>query len=221
MNMTAKTTLAPSAAPRRERPGNDAHSGSGGSEGGGRPEDAAGAAAVATGEVGLTILLVAVTMLFIGFTSTYLARRAASDWAAGPMPPVLWVSTAVLVLSSVFLHRARRRARDGDFRRAGRSLWATLGLGLLFVAGQLWAWNDLVAAGVFLKTTAHSAFFYLLTGAHALHLLGGIAALTWAALAARRKANDPGLYGRIRLSGIYWDFLGVLWLYLFALLFLV
>ncbi|HEX6971744.1 MAG TPA: cytochrome c oxidase subunit 3 [Limnochordia bacterium] len=176
---------------------------------------------VTPAEIGVTILLVAVTMLFIGFTSAYLARREAADWAVAPLPPVLWLNTAVLLVSTLTLHVAQSRARGGERRGAAQALWATFVLGAAFVIGQLVAWRVLSGAGFSLSSSAHGAFFYLLSGVHGVHLLGGMVVLGWAGRSAVAALPVQRLAARIRLTALYWDFLTVLWIYLFALLYVV
>src|SRR5688572_5429107 len=168
---------------------------------------------------GVLLLLGTVTMLFIGFTSAYLVRRTAADWRPLSPPSLLWWNTAALVLSSVFLQQARRRLVGWDLSGAQRALSLTGVLGALFAAGQVLAWRQLAAQGVFLSSHPHSSFFYMLTGVHLLHVA---AALIWYAVTfvkLRRMAYAPGEDG-LSLFALFWHFLGVLWIYLLALLFL-
>jgi cytochrome c oxidase subunit 3 len=157
-------------------------------------------------------------MLFIGFTSAYILRRASLDWPPLSAPDVLWANTGLLVLSSVTLEVARRRLRGWDFPAAHGFMAATTFLGLLFLGGQFLGWRELQLRGVFLSSNPHSSFFYLLTGVHGLHLVGG---LIWGLVAVtrlRRLGFTPGEDG-LRLFATYWHFLGALWLYLLFLLF--
>ena len=157
---------------------------------------------------GMVLALAGIGMLFTAFTSAYVVRHGLDpNWLTLPMPRALVPNTLVLLASSLCVERARR-ARDN------RWLAATVLLGALFVAGQVAVWRGLVAAGVYFPSSAHSSFFYLLTAAHAAHLAGGLAALSWTATvtAARRPlwlAN----------AALYWHFMGALWLYLVILLF--
>ncbi len=169
---------------------------------------------------GLWAFLGTVTMLFIGFTSAYILRRASPDWQPLAAPPILWLNTAVLLASSVGLEAARRRLRGWDLAGSERFLLATGFLGLLFVAGQYVGWRQLAARGIFLATNPHSSFFYVLTGVHALHLLGGLGWFVAAARRFRRMAYLPGEDG-LRLFATYWHFLGALWVYLLFLLFVL
>ena len=167
---------------------------------------------------GLLAFLGTVSMLFIGFTSAFILRRASADWRSFTAPPALWLNTALLLTSSVTLEGARRRLRDWDLRGAQTFVAITGVLGLSFLLGQLLAWRQLAQSGLFLSTNPSSSFFYLLTGIHGLHLLGGL--LWFAAIFVRvtRLALTPGQDG-LRLFATYWHFLDALWLYLVLLLF--
>lgn len=187
----------------------EASGGEGGPGGGGLLADPA--------RLGLWLFLGTITMLFIGFTSAYIARRASGDWRALAVPPLLWANTALLLASSVTLEAARRRLRRWEPGVLGW-LSATGALGALFVAGQVAAWRSLMAQGILVSTNPHNSFFYVLTGVHVVHLVG---ALLWFAVVfgkARRLAYTPGQDG-LGLFATFWHFLGALWVYLLLLLF--
>ena len=198
-----------------------APAGNGGGSGWSREE----AAPAATVRVGLWFLLTAVTMLFIAFTVAYAARRTAPDWAPIALPPILWVNTGLLGASSATLEWARWRGRRGGAAGVRRGLTVTTLFGAAFLVGQVTAWRELAAAGVFMATSPHSAFFHLLTAVHGLHLLGGLGALGYA---LRRTAGTapagPVLGGEDLTSAvlgsvaIYWHFLTALWLYVFFII---
>ncbi len=172
-----------------------------------------------TALVGLGAFLGAVTMLFVAFTSAYLARRQEPGWPAIATPAILWVNTAVLLASSGTVEGARALLRRGDILGLRRGLAVTAGLGVLFVLGQLLAWRQLAAQGLFLTSNPHSSFFYLLTGVHGLHLLGGLGALGVVLARAWRGRYTPHEYTGITVCATYWHFMDALWLYLFVLLF--
>jgi cytochrome c oxidase subunit III len=186
------------------------------------PEDGGGGHGIFgdTTRFGLLAFMGTVSMLFVGFTSAYIVRRASADWRPLAAPPLLWVNSIVLLASSATLEGARRRFRDWDLRGAQGFVAATGGLGLLFVIGQLGAWRALAAQGVFLASNPHSSFFYMLTGLHALHLLGGLVWFATAAFRMRRMAYAPGT-DALGLFALYWHFLSALWLYLLYLLFVM
>jgi len=178
------------------------------------------AATVLPAEVGLWALLATITMLFAGFSSAYLVRRAAPDWVPIYCPPVLWVSTALLVLSSVALEVAKTRRRMNRAGAVRSWLLAGVGLGLAFLGGQFFAWNQLSARGIFLPTSPHSSFFYMLTGVHAAHVLGGIGGLFYALFRRWSPATRPGSADPVALCATYWHFVTGVWIYLFGLLFI-
>jgi cytochrome c oxidase subunit III len=173
-----------------------------------------------TARFGLWAFLGTISMLFIGFTSAYLIRRASMDWRPLRAPWILWANTAALLASSVTLQVARKRLRDWDLRGLFPWLAATGALGVLFLAGQVAAWRRLAAQGIFLASNPHSSFFYMLTGLHGLHLLGGLVWFAAVLVQVRRMAYTPGEDG-LGLFATYWHFLGVLWLYLLVLLFVL
>jgi cytochrome c oxidase subunit 3 len=164
------------------------------------------------------VALAPILMLFMAFVSAYAVRMGLGQgWVAVPWPRLLWINTGILFLSSLALERARRLASGGQ---AGVRGWLgiTLALGMTFVGGQLLAWRMLLQHGIGIASSPASSFFYLLTGAHAVHLgLGilGLGAVTlWPAAGFRRISRPVA----IRIAGIYWHFMGVLWLGLFLLL---
>jgi cytochrome c oxidase subunit III len=169
---------------------------------------------------GLWLFLGTLTMLFIGFTSAYVVRRASADWAPIAVPRILWANSVVLLAGSATLEIARRRLRGWDLPGTQGWLALTGALGGLFLVGQLLAWRGLSQAGVFLSSNPHSSFFFVLTGLHGLHLLVGLVWFVVAMWRVRHLAYTPG-GDALGLFAIYWHFLSVLWVYLFVLLFLV
>ncbi len=173
--------------------------------------------------------LASIGMLFLGFTSAYIVRQGlGGDWRPLDPPLILWANTAVLLASSVTLIRARTFLRREAIRESLQWLAITGLLGLLFLLGQYGAWRELAARGIYLHTNPHSSFFYLLTAAHGIHVLGGLLALGYVALRGwRRRLILIGMPDRLRHYGalvgataLYWHFMDGLWVYLFILLFL-
>ncbi len=174
---------------------------------------------LSTAQLGVWALLGTITMLFAGFTSAYLVRRVGGDWWPLPLPGVLWFNTGVLVLSSISLELARAAMKRLRLSALKGWLLLTTTLGLVFLGGQFIAWRELVAQGVYLPTSPHGAFFYILTGLHGLHVLGGVLALLYALNRAWTARLAPGAANPVNLCATYWHFVGGLWLYLFVLLF--
>ena len=167
---------------------------------------------------GLYVLLAASTMLFAAFTSAMVVRRGLSDdWVSMPKPPILLVNTAVLLLSSVAIEMARRSLKAGGRTRFNGWWTAGTALGMAFLGGQAMAWKQLSATGVFISTNPSSSFFYVLTVAHAVHLLGGFTALFYVDVQALRLSLGPAKRTAIDISAIFWHFLDGLWLYLMVL----
>ena len=167
---------------------------------------------------GLMVLLAATTMAFAAFTSAFVVRRGMSDdWVALPLPHILWANTAVLIVSSILLELARRALKSG--RRSGFNRYWTAGtvLGVLFLAGQAYAWMRLSDAGVFVASNPSSSFFYLLTAAHGLHIIGGLAALAYVDVQALRLRLGPSKRTAVDVSAMFWHFVDGLWVYLLVL----
>ncbi len=177
-------------------------------------------AGVHPARIGVWLLVGTITILFMAFTSTYLVRRGQSDWRIGPLPPILWVNTALLIASGLAIEQARRGARGDRPGTVRGGLAAATLLGIGFVAGQVAAWRQLAAAGIFMASSAHAGFFYLLTGLHGLHVTGGICALLYALRKTRRLTGTAAL-DIIEPAAAYWHFVDGLWVYLFAILFWV
>ena len=174
--------------------------------------------------VGLWLFLAVVTSLFGLFLSAYSMRSEYPDWRSFAKPGLLWVNTAILILSSVGLQSARMASDQGRMDRVRLGLSAGALFALAFLAGQMLAWQQLIASGVYAATNPSSAFFYLLTAVHGLHLAGGFWVLTtviiraWGDLQDRDPREVSALRLSIELCTVYWHFLLLVWLVLFALL---
>jgi len=167
---------------------------------------------------GLIVLLTATTMLFAAFTSAFVARRGASgDWGSVPKPPILFINTVVLLVSSLSLERARRALHGGSRIAFNRYWTAGTVLGALFLLGQALAWRQLSDIGFLVATNPGSSFFYVLSAAHALHVLGGLSALIYVDIQALRLRLGPGKRTAADVSAVFWHFLDGLWLYLMTL----
>ena len=175
--------------------------------------------------IGMWVALASMAMLFTSLSSAYVVRSGtANDWSPIPAPRILFVSTALLLISSVTIEMARRRLKQASQSGYSRYLLFTALIGAGFLASQLLAWSQLAAQGIYLSSHPHSSFFYLLTGAHLMHLAGGLVALIFLWLGSQRKIEEPiGVVKRQASADaltIYWHFMDALWIYLFLLLFL-
>jgi cytochrome c oxidase subunit III len=170
---------------------------------------------------GIWVGLAAIGMSFAAFTSALLVRQGSTDWQHFTLPRILYLNTVLLFASSVTLEVARRRVASFMGGRAKKIvvplgwLYATLALGLLFVAGQYEAWLQLRSHGLYLPTNPSSSFFYVFTSVHVLHVLGGLGGL----IAVISKLNRLVLRrSTLDATSHYWHFMGVLWLYLLLIL---
>jgi cytochrome c oxidase subunit 3 len=169
---------------------------------------------------GIALGIVSILMFFMALASAFLVRRGTSgDWIPVHLPAVLWLNTLALIASSLTLERARRSLSRLDLS-GFRKLWAvTTILGALFLIGQLVAWRQLVAQGVFMASNPASSFFYIFTAAHGLHLLGGVGALLYV-LVRKFDNTKIALPTAAEVASYYWHFMDGLWVFLLALLYL-
>ncbi|HZU11096.1 MAG TPA: cytochrome c oxidase subunit 3 [Pseudacidobacterium sp.] len=191
--------------------------------------------------LGLFFALAGDLVFFITLVSAFFVRQNAghfdvrdnyvSDWHPLAIPPILWINTAVLLLSSLTMEMARRHLfHEIDVmeewlglgrpavRRAAPWLIGTAVLGALFLTGQWMAWQQLASQGLFFATSQNSHFFYLVTATHGLHLLLGIIALAVAlcALFLLRKVELRQI--AVDCTAWYWHTMGAFWIFIFVLL---
>jgi cytochrome c oxidase subunit 3 len=172
-----------------------------------------------TYRLGMCFALTGIVMLFAAFTSALVVRKGMSfDWVWFSVPRVLWLNTFVLLASSLTLELSRRALSAGAANEFIRWLSATLVLGLGFLGGQLLAWRELASRGIYLATNPGSSFFYVLTAAHGIHLLGGVLALAYVVFRARRIAFARARRTPVDVTAIYWHFMDALWIYVFFML---
>lgn len=171
--------------------------------------------------LGLWMFLGTVTMLFAAFTSAYIVRRSGTDWRPIALPSILWLNTLILAASSLALEGGRWSGTRGRWPAASVALAAAIALGLAFLGGQMLAWRQLIAAGVYAPESPHSSFFYMLTGIHGVHVVAALVVLAWGAAGTWSGAGrrDPRRWTAIiGLCRTFWHFLGGIWIYLFILL---
>ncbi|MBB4214047.1 cytochrome c oxidase subunit 3 [Rhizobium sp. BK212] len=169
-------------------------------------------------KIGLFVFLGVVGALFSLAVSAYFMRAASADWWGMPVPRLLWVNTAALALSSAALQWAKREVRHGRMESLRPALVTALLLAVFFLAGQIQVWRELVAAGYVLDDNPANSFFYMLTGLHGLHILGGLAVLAHTTVKAFAADIAPErLSLSVDLSAIYSHFMLAVWLLLFAL----
>ncbi len=168
----------------------------------------------------LLVACASIVMMFAGLTSAYLVRKAAGNWLEFQLPGVFNVSTIVILLSSLCLHFSYVNFKKGKERLYKLALLATALLGLTFIVLQYQGWEVLSAQGVSITVNPSSSFVYLISGLHAAHILGGLAALTVALIHAFSLPFKPTQKRKLRfeLTLIYWHFVDLLWFYLYGFL---
>jgi cytochrome c oxidase subunit 3 len=195
-------------------------SGGDGGWGGGEPSGRAASVPQRTYVTGMTIGLGGILMFFMALVSAYIVRKGMPDsgWVPLPViPRILWLNTLILVASSFTIARSRKLFRADD-QPGFRHWWGvTTILGIFFLVGQVIAWRQMVHAGVFLATNPSSSFFYVFTGAHGLHLLGGILALLSVLVRPTHRLTRGTA---TEVVAMYWHFMDGLWVFLFLLLIL-
>jgi cytochrome c oxidase subunit 3 len=178
------------------------------------PDEARGCPA----KTGLGVFLAVVGSLFALFISAYAMRMQMPDWRPLPVPNLLWLNTAMLALSSLALHGARNAARRGQMAELKIGLLAAALAALAFLSGQFLAWRQLTAEGYLLTSNSANAFFYMVTGIHGLHLLGGLIALVRTTAKALRGFPANRLRISVELCATYWHFLLLVWLVFLSVL---
>jgi cytochrome c oxidase subunit 3 len=190
--------------------------------------------------------LVSVLSIFMAFTTALIVRKAGvvwdaarneyiSNWLPTTLPiRTLLLNTFVLLLSSLTLEVARRKAEEDvvlapiagipgirvDENRSLPWLWATIALGLMFLGGQYYAWEQLRLGTIDLSTNISVSFFFMLTGVHAVHLMGGLLALLYAGMTSWLRRPPETRRIVVDVTAWYWHFMGLLWVYVFGLLYL-
>jgi len=169
-------------------------------------------------------LLLAILMTFGGLIAAYIVLDAngAAEWRPFDLPPQVWLSTIIIIASSITYLVAQRATERQDQATAKRWLIVTTVLGAAFISSQILAWIALTQRGLYVSGNPYAGFFYILTGVHAVHVLGGVMALGSILLRSWQATSDPySINRRIALAqvvGWYWHFMGGLWLVLFVLL---
>lgn len=170
------------------------------------------------------ITLLVVLMTFSGLIGAYvvIATNQVLEWRPFALPTPVWVSTALIVASSITYHFGQIALESGNLFRTRRFLVATTAIGGMFIASQLLAWLALYSQGLYMSGNPYAGFFYILTAIHGLHVLGGIIALGTVLLrvwyATENEKESAYRLNLTRSVGWYWHFMGGLWIVLFLLL---
>jgi cytochrome c oxidase subunit 3 len=172
--------------------------------------------------VTMWVVLAAIVMMFAALSSVYIYINltGADRGQAVSMPRMFYLSTGVILVSSLCLETSRRSLKQKQRSGSVRWLGVTLILGFAFLACQLIGWRELAAQGVFFASHPHSSFFYFITGVHGVHLIGGIAALFYLLSRLRRSPVSEKTDVAAHVVSLYWHTMDGLWIWLFVLLWL-
>ncbi len=168
--------------------------------------------------LGLFVFLAVVTSLFALFISAYTMRMELGDWRPLPDPSLLWLNTGLLIFSSIALQWAYIATGKGQVNTVRNALLVGGFFAFAFMLGQLLAWQQLVEAGYYANTNPANAFFYLITGTHALHLLGGLVAWGRTTIKLLSGSEIASIRTSVELCAVYWHFLLIIWVILFGLM---
>lgn len=169
----------------------------------------------------LWLFIVSIVMIFAGLTSAYLVKQSDGGWLLFDLPPIFYVSSVVILLSSATMHWAYLSAKKDNFNTTKIAMSITVVLGFVFLATQLMGWRDLVNMGVFFAGTQANpagSFLYVFSGLHGLHLVSGIVFLVIILVAVFRMEIHGKSMVRMKMCATYWHFLDLLWIYLLVFL---
>ena len=186
-----------------------------GGGGGGEPDSSF---PISSKQIATWLLMTGIAMLFAGLTSAYIVLRGVPTWESLQLPPLVWVNTLFLIASSLTLELARRSVKTDRMAALRLCLGITAILGIAFVSGQIMLWRQMTSSGLLLASTLHSSFFYVLSGIHAVHILGGLIGLATVSVKAWSGRLSSISFEPLRLCATYWHFMGGVWLYLILLL---
>lgn len=167
---------------------------------------------------GLWLFIASVVMLFASLTSAYIVREAEGNWVYFELPPLFYVTSGIVILSSITLQLAYIAAKKDDLQKVKLWIMLTSIFGVAFLVGQFLAWQDLVTNSIYLVGNPSGSFLYIITGLHALHVVSAVIFL-FVVLGATFKFNvHSKKLSQMEMCLTYWHFLSVLWLYLFVFL---
>jgi len=180
------------------------------------PSDGHNSTAERAAKTGLWILIGVLTVLFTLLLLAYVIRMSDGDWRPVTMPWQLWMNTGVLILGSIVLQHTATLLRRPRPSRLRASFLLSGACGLGFVAGQLWAWQRLIALNHPVAANPANSFFYLLTGLHGVHVIAGLVVLAWGTALAWRYPGTRRAQLYVSLCARYWHFVLAVWLVLFS-----
>jgi cytochrome c oxidase subunit 3 len=172
----------------------------------------------------LWIAIASICMMFGGWTSAFLVRKAQGNWLLFTMPLSFWISTFVVLASSVTMHFSVKEFKNRNMAKYKTLISITAILGVLFMVLQFAGFYEMHRAGINLASTAEGvsgSFIYVISGVHLLHMLGGVIALiiVFITVNFRRRTKIYSSTG-LEILSTYWHFVDVLWIYLFLFFFI-
>jgi cytochrome c oxidase subunit 3 len=168
----------------------------------------------------LWLTIVSITMMFAGWTSGYLVRKAEGRWHEFELPQIFWYSTAILFISSISMHLAVKAAKKNSFSTLKTAISITFVFGLIFLITQVIGFSDLIKNQLyFAGSDVASSWIYVLVGLHGVHIVSGLVVLLIALISSFKFTEESKNLTRIQLCATYWHFLDALWLYLFFFLY--
>jgi len=169
----------------------------------------------------LWLFMVTVVMIFAAFTSAHIVKQAQGGWQVYDLPARLITNTAIIVLSSVFLQIAFVSAKRDNTKLVKPMILLATVFGFAFMFGQWMAWEDMVKEGLFFSGgNVATSFFFVITGIHAAHLIGGVIYLIYISISSFKSNVHSKNMLNMEMCTTFWHFLGGLWIYLYIFLFL-
>ncbi|MDO9039531.1 MAG: cytochrome c oxidase subunit 3 [Lutibacter sp.] len=172
----------------------------------------------------LWVSMVSMTMMFAGLTSAYVVSRKRADWVSFDLPNAFYISTFLIVLSSITFMLAKYFIKQNNLQITSVFLLSTLFLGLGFVFFQFEGFNELLQSGLFFAgefSTVKSSFIYGITIAHLAHVAAGIVVLFVVIFNHFNKKYSANDTLGLELGAIFWHFVDILWIYLFLFFYFI
>ena len=169
----------------------------------------------------LWVAIGSISMMFAGFTSAYIVKSNQAGWQPVQVPKIFYLSTLLIIASSVTVYLAQKAMKAREMAKYRLLVSATIVLGLAFVATQFIGFTELWANKITFSESVAGSFFYIITGVHALHVAGGIIALTVLFFRAYNSKTKYYSTAPVETAGLYWHFVDILWIYLFVFFLLV
>lgn len=169
----------------------------------------------------LWVAIGSMIMMFAGLTSAYIVKRNQAGWQTYDMPAVFWISTALILISSLTVHLSLKAFRVREMARYRWLMLTTLVLGVLFVITQYLGFSAFWDSGNTLQASVSYSFLYVIVGLHALHVAGGILALLFMVISSYSRAKRNYSSVPVEVAATYWHFVDILWIYLYVFLWMI